>query len=122
MPFGKYEAPKQENKPTFLQYLKTVSPKGIENKTKYRVELIWTPGKFDNITLQTHAFRYVAQPDNPLYNDTLDFLSGAGEICPAIEIVITSFKDKAIEVSLNESKRVKLERIGTMGVRFSEGY
>lgn len=120
MAFGTYEAPKRECKPTFFQYLKTVSPKGIEKKTKYRVELIWLPGKFDNVTLQTHAFRYVAEPNNPLYKDVLEFINGAENVCPTIEIVITSFKDKTIEVSLNNAKRVALERIGSMGIRFKE--
>lgn len=117
--FGSYETPKMPKIPTFLQYLKTASKKAVEKKTKFSVELIWLPGKFDNVTLQTHAFRYIASPDNQLYKDLIDY---AGEIqdldkqqlnkLPSLEIVITSFDAKTIDLLENEKVLVTWELMG----------
>ena len=131
MPFGTYDLPEPERKPTFLQYLKTTKlAKGVEGKTKYPVEVIWLPGKFDNVTLQTHAFRYVATPNHPLYNDCIEYckmlkreydtFEGTVFTTPRLDIVITSIADKSIEVTPNAAKPIGMKPIGEYGLRFAE--
>lgn len=119
MAFGTYSVEIPEKLPTFLQYLRTASPKGIEGKTKFSVEIIWLPSTFDNVTLQTHAFRYVATPKNPLYQDVLDFVEAIDSVKNPLSIVITSFEKKEISVSLDEKKLVTYTAIGTLGYRLT---
>ena len=83
MPFGSYETPKPIALPTFLQYTKTCG-KGVQGKTKFGVEIIWLPGKFDNVTLQTHAFRYVCSSEHPLYDEVKRYIE--------LVVVCISFK------------------------------
>lgn len=117
--FGSYETPKMPTIPTFLQYLKTAHRKGIENKTRFPVEIIWLPGKFDNVTLQTHAFRYIATPDNALYKDVLEYANEiegldkqAPNNVPRLEIVITDFDKKVIDLVENTKVLIVWEAMG----------
>lgn len=119
MPFGTYSPELPEKLPTFLQYLRTASPKGVEGKTKFAVEIIWLPSTFDNVTLQTHAFRYVATPKNPLYQDVLDFVETIDNVKHSLSIVITSFEKKEISVSLDERKPATYVAIGSLGYRLT---
>lgn len=119
MPFGSYETPKPTPTPTFLQYLKTVG-KGVEGKTKFAVDIIWLPGKFDNVTLQTHAFRYICDPDHPLYSAIKSYLSGEiprDNDCQ-LQIVITSIGERTIEVLENPKAKGSWEKLGTNAMKF----
>lgn len=120
MPFGDYTTPKAPTIPTFLQYLKTASPKGVEEKTKFAVEIIWLPGKFDNVTLQTHAFRYIATPNNPLYKDVQEYVSSLVESMPRLEIVIVSFEEKAIRILENAKKPIRWDPLGSNALKAIE--
>lgn len=123
--FGTYDTPKMPVIPTFLQYLKTANRKGVENKTKFPVEIIWLPGKFDNVTLQTHAFRYVASPNNPLYGDIIDYADECwteeatkpGTKYPRLEIVILDFDAKTIAVTENDKKLIVWEPLGANALK-----
>ena len=129
MSFGSYQVPKPENKPTFLQYMKTkkLAP-GVEGKTKYEVELIWLPGKFDNVTLVTHSFRYIASSNHPLYRDTIDWCdsvlsdltdkSNSNCIAPMLYILIDSIKDKSISVHENPKIKMVASTVGSNGIKF----
>lgn len=99
MPFGSYEPSEPAKVPTFLQYVKTTH-KGVEGKTKFTVDIIWLPNKFNNVTLQTHAFRYICDENHPLFSDTNQYcleLLSRGTV-PTLQIVITSVEKKLIEV------------------------
>lgn len=100
MPFGKYETPKLPTTPTFLQYIKTIG-KGVEGKTRFQIDVIWLPGKFDNLTLQTHAFRYLCDPNHPLYAEIPAYLSSRinEDSDPRLSIVIDCVKDKTIDLT-----------------------
>jgi hypothetical protein len=119
MPFGSYETPKPPTVPTFLQYVKTVSKKGIEGKTRFNVEIIWLPGKFDNVTLQTHAFRYVAEPNNQLYQDVIDYVDNLERQTSRLQIVITSFDKKTIEVTENPKDEIIWVPLGNNAFKVS---
>lgn len=121
MPFGSYDTPRPEPTPTFLQYTKTCG-KGVEGKTKFGVEIIWLPGKFNNVTLQTHAFRYICDENHPLYNESKQYVESleSGAVHKRLDIVIDSVEDKKITVS--ESTRVKgsWEKLGANAIKFKE--
>ena len=127
--FGDYKAPKTEKVPTFFQYLKTEKlSKGIEGKTRYPIDVIWLPGKFDNVTLQTHAFRYIASPEHPLYNNAVAFckalqdevnnIDGIPVTSKRLDLVITSIENKTIAVKENEKVIVTVKSLGDYGLRF----
>lgn len=121
MTFGSYEPSPKTTIPTFFQYVKTVG-KGVEGKTKFAVDLVWIPGKFDNVTLQTHAFRYVCDPNHALYRDVLDFFANAvfEDEHPQMAIVISSIAKKTITIELNPKRLGVWENIGTMGYKFKQ--
>ncbi len=108
MPFGTYEIPKSTPIPTFLQYLKLIG-KGVEGKTKFHIEVIWLPGKFDNVTLQTHAFRYICDANHPLYDEVKGYCSNllSRGTVPRLQIVISSVEARRIEVL--EDPKIKVE-------------
>lgn len=119
MPFGNYAPSIPPSIPTFLQFVKTIS-KGAENKTKFSVDLIWLPGRFNNVTLQTHAFRYICDENHPLYAETIAYCSGLvlGLPVDAIEIVITSIGEKTISVLENPKKKGNWEKMGENAFKF----
>lgn len=127
--FGDYEAPKTEKVPTFFQYLKTTKlGKGVEGKTHYPIDVIWLPGKFDNVTLQTHAFRYIASSEHPLYERAVAYckmlqndvnnIDGTPVTNPRLDIVITSIENKTIAVKENAKVIVVVKSLGDYGLRF----
>lgn len=64
---GDYSAPVQEKKPTLLQWIKANKVTEGTKKTKFLIEVIFLPGKFDNYTLVTHAFRVIISKNHELY-------------------------------------------------------
>lgn len=119
MPFGTYDTPKPEAKPTFSQFLKTCG-KGVEGKTKFQVEIVFLPGKFDNLTIQTHAFRYICNPDHPLYNELPPYLAQRvlEGIAPRLDVVIASVEERRISL-FDDSKKVgEWEKIGVNMYKF----
>lgn len=119
MPFGSYDTPKPPTVPTFLQFLKTIS-KGVEGKTKFSVDLIWLPGKFQNVTLQTHAFRYICDESHPLFTEVPTYFEAVvlGNVYPQLEIVIDSIEKRTISVSESHRKRGQWEKLGTNALKF----
>jgi len=114
MPFGKYETPKPTPIPTFLQYIKTIS-KGVEGKTRFQVDIIWLPGKFDNVTLQTHAFRYQCDSNHPLYLEMQEYVKNnfsEGQH-PRVDIVIDSIAEREITLSENFKVKGSWEKLGS---------
>ncbi len=119
MPFGSYEADKPAKLPTFLQYLKICS-KGVEGKTKFPVEVIWLPSKFQNVTLQTSAFRFICSETHPLYSELLEYFkdddvfSGAKQL----HIVVSSIKEGTIEVGEASKVNGNWESLGKTAYKF----
>lgn len=119
MSFGTYETPKLPSIPTFAQYLKTCS-KGVEGKTKFAVDIVWLPGKFDNVTLQTHAFRYICNDSHLLYAEMRSYLDVIvlKDIYPALEITIDSLEQRTISVNVSRRKRGEWEKMGSNAFKF----
>lgn len=119
MPFGTYDTPKPPTLPTFLQFVKTVG-KGVEGKTKFPVDIVWMPGKFNNVTLQTHAFRYVCDEGHPLYGEikayfeSLDFQGNHAQL----DIVIISAKERTISLDNSGRKHGTWEKMGSNAYKF----
>lgn len=121
MPFGSYEAEKPTPIPTFLQYCKTCS-KQVEGKTKFAVDVVWLPGKFDNVTLQTHAFRFICSSSHPLYKDIIGYF---GIIKPGIpnqrlEVIIDNLEEKQITVVESSKKKGEWSKLGSNAFKFTE--
>ena len=114
------DLPTPKKIPTFLQYLKTTKlSKSAENQTFFSINLIWLPGTFDNVTLQTHAFRYIILPETPLYQPMIDYCANLkSERIPQIGIYITSLENKTIRLGQHPKKRVDWESVGNNGIRF----
>lgn len=119
MPFGSYESEKPVSVPTFLQYCKTCS-KQVEKKTKFSVDVIWLPGKFNNVTLQTHAFRFIAGESHPLYSEVIEYCSTIkpDSTSQRVEIVIDSIDDKTITVSESKTKPGQWKKLGSNAFKF----
>lgn len=119
MSFGSYETPKPAAPPTFLQFLKTIS-KGVEGKTKFEVDVIWLPGKFQNVTLQTHAFRYICDDSHPLFTEVQEYLKlvVCGNNYPRLEIIIDSIEKRTITVLESTRKNGTWEKLGTNAFKF----
>jgi hypothetical protein len=119
MTFGKYETPKPEPVPTFLQFLKTLS-KGAEGKTKFQVDIIWLPGKFQNVTLQTHAFRYQCSDSHPLFAEIQQYLEHqkTQNSSPRLDIVIDSIEERTIDLSENAKVKGSWEKLGTNAYKY----
>ncbi len=119
MPFGKYESPKPEPTPTFFQFLKTAS-KGIESKTRFHVDIVWMPGKFNNITLQTHAFRYICDENHPLYPDMQEYIQNQSgkDVSPRLSIVVDSIEDRTIDLTEDPKIKGRWEKLGATAFRY----
>lgn len=119
MPFGTYAVPEREPVPTFFQFLKSCG-KGVQGKTRFQVDVIWLPGKFDNLTLQTHAFRYICNPDHPLYNEMQDYLAiqSKEKGSPKLSVVISSIERKEIDLTEDDKVRGTWEKLGTNAYKF----
>lgn len=119
MAFGKYDTPKPEPIPTFLQFLRTIS-KGAEGKTKFQVDIIWLPGRFQNVTLQTHAFRYQCPESHPLFGEIQEYLKL--EILknnsPRLDIVIDSIEDRTIDLTENPKIKGCWKKLGTNAYKY----
>lgn len=119
MQFGTYDTPKPEPKPTFNQYIKTVG-KGVEGKTKFQVEIVWLPGRFDNLTLQTHGFRYICDNEHPLYSELPEYI----KLCvldgkaPRLDIVIASVEERRISLFDDPKKMGQWEKLGGNAYKF----
>lgn len=119
MKFGTYDTPKPETKPTFNQFIKTCG-KGVEGKTKFQVEIVWLPGKFDNLTIQTHAFRYICNPDHVLYTELPVYLRKCileGK-APRLDVVIASIEERRISIFDDPKKIGQWEALGTNALKF----
>jgi len=119
MPFGKYETPKLPPVPTFLQYLKSCS-KSVEGKTRFAIDIIWLPGKFDNVTLQTHAFRYVCDSSHPLYTEMQEYVKDkvSEGSYPRVDIVIDSIEAREVTLSENPKAKGSWEKLGSNALKF----
>lgn len=121
MPFGTYDTPKPPKPPTFLQFIKSC-PKNIQGKTKFGVDIVWMPGKFNNVTLQTHAFRYVVSENHPLYVEMHEYFKIAvpGSRVDRLDIVIDSIEDAKISVVESTRKGGAWEVMGSNAYKFKE--
>lgn len=119
MTFGKYETPKPPTVPTFLQFIRTAG-KGIEGKTRFQVDIVWTPGKFDNVTLQTHAFRYQCDSSHPLYVEMQEYLKDqlSKGSSPRLNIVIDSLETREITLSEDSKTKGSWEKLGANAFKF----
>jgi hypothetical protein len=117
MPFGSYETPQAEKTPTLRQYCKTAK-KTVQGKTKFGVQIVWLPGKFDNVTLQTHAFRVIVGPNHPLYTEILGYkeLITFGNRYDRLDVIIDNVETAAFSVVESQRVAITWETLGSNGI------
>lgn len=114
-----YQAPKREKVPTLNQYLKTLPKNTKKLEQSFIVEMVWLPSKFDNVTLQTHAFRLILNDSHPLYSEIVNYF-GEDKVFEELRqfrIKITDRDTKAFTLSAIEGKTVGWKRVGENGYR-----
>lgn len=90
--------------PTLMQFIKA-NANVITSDSIFPVEIIWTPGNWDNYTIQTDKFRASISERNPLYPLLNRFIGGIPEYPNQVGIQITD----------SESGSVRFVECGTYG-------
>jgi len=80
---------KPEKKPTIRQFIK--ANKKPRTNIKCTVNLVWTPGKFDNFTLITDRFRVIITPKHVFYGGLQEFFANSQTAENPIGIEITDW-------------------------------
>jgi hypothetical protein len=73
--------------PTLNQFLRKLGKKKMPDKNL--VFLIWTPGEFDNFTLETELFRVIIRRGHELYHALDDFTSDPETANVPLAITVT---------------------------------
>jgi hypothetical protein len=94
---------KEDKLPTIRQYLKEL-PKDAEN-IKSTVRLIWTPGKWDNYTLECDHFRVIVNPKHKLYGQLRDNLDAFTKGSETLDVVVTDRKSVSYRLHINPEER-----------------
>jgi hypothetical protein len=90
---------KEEKLPTLRQYLKEL-PKDAEN-IKSTVRLIWTPGKWDNYTLECDHFRVILNPKHKLYGQLRDNVDDFTKGPKTLDVIVTDRESVSYRLSIN---------------------
>lgn len=115
------EVPKNPTIPTIRQYAKTCG-EGIIGKTKFQVGIVWLPGQFNNVTLQTHAFRLVIDENDPSFDSYKEHFGGikTKTTCPRLDVTITNLEPLRYKVSENPKTKGSWEKLGKNGLKFTD--
>jgi len=109
---------KPEKLPTIRQFVKSTA------KSKYKddgvIELVWLPGKFKNITLQSSKFRILISENHPFYEALREVFSGVNDRTTGIRIEISDWKTAEYVLHELPENRGCWEPIGTTGLRWTE--
>jgi hypothetical protein len=109
---------KQEKKPTVRQYLKEL-PKDVEN-IKSTVRVIWTPGQWDNYTLECDHFRVIVNRNHKLYRALRDNLDAFTKGSETLDVLITDRKSVTYRLTKNSEERGEWFFIGgDSGLKFT---
>jgi len=107
---------KREKKPTLKQFLKTTA------KSKYRsdgvVEIVWLPGQFKNITLQTDSFRVLISETHVFYEPLKKILGNIGENTNGFRVEISDWKSGEYILHELSDDEGHWEHVGDKGLRF----
>lgn len=106
---------KPDKLPTFAQFIK--SNKQPRNKPTYPIQLVWLPGKFDNFTLQTNAFRVICTPKHALYPHLSKFFGDSQSAEIGMSITITDWESSEYLLERSKAKGMWQE-IGSSGYRW----
>jgi hypothetical protein len=120
MPFGSYGVEEPVKVPTFLQFLKSAN-KAIEGKTKFGVDIVWLPGKFQNVTLQTHAFRLITSENHKLFNEIQEYFKQYDDdsIVQRLEVIVTSIEKRTFDVCEGTRNKGSWTLVGESGRKFN---
>lgn len=94
-------ASSREKKPTFLQFLKGL--RHDEAGLVYQVQIIWLPGKFSNITLQTTHFRLSINETHPLYEGLRSQVDTFTKGNRGMQVELMDIKRKTFKLTVSEA-------------------
>lgn len=116
-----YEAPKRERVPTLNQYLKTLGKKTKVLDQVFQVEIVWMPGKFNNLTLQTHAFRLILNEDHVLFTSLQETFADnqLRKELGSFGISITDRETKSFKLEQQPTKQGQWSTLGETAWKFS---
>lgn len=119
--FTEYTNEKPKAIPSFTTFLKTAN-KGIVDRTRFGVEMIWLPGKFPNFTLQTHAFKISVSESNPLFNELKIFVEEEPRDGSSlrVDVIITDIEEGRYRLERSKKQKVKYSKVGTMALKAIE--
>jgi hypothetical protein len=87
----------------------------------FLVDVIWLPGKFDNVTLQTHAFRIVWYPHNSEYSNALEHIKTlrGNNSSESMAVVITNAEENRFLIKTVPTSKGQWVSLGSTGLRFN---
>ena len=102
--------------PTIAQFVrKTKEPK---SKPILTVSIVWLPGQFNNITLQTPEFRVIITPNNPLFEPLLSSLTNEDSEPIGIRIRITDWRTPKYQLEEAKGDNRKWVKLGQNGLKW----
>lgn len=115
---GKESTPTIKAKlPTLRQYVKEL-PKDVENIIS-TVHIIWLPGQWNNITLQTHDFRVIIPEEHEFYLELRDNIDEITKDNQTLVVTVTNTKSLSFRLDVSNSVPGEWFYIGgNAGIRF----
>jgi hypothetical protein len=109
---------KQERKPTLRQYLKEL-PNDVTD-IKSTVRIVWTPGQWDNYTLECDHFRVIVNRKHKLYAALRDNFDAFSKGTETLDVLVTDRKSVTYRLSTNPKESGEWFFIGgDAGLKFT---
>jgi hypothetical protein len=106
---------KPEKLPTIGQFIKR--NKRPKNNVKSIATLVWTPGKFDNFTIQTERFRVIISNKHVFYSALSEFFANSETAETPIGVEITDW-DKGSYMLYEPKISGMWQELGNSGYRW----
>lgn len=109
---------KREKLPTIRQFVKQT--KKSQYKSDGIVELVWTPGKFRNFTLQTDSFRILISENHEFFGGFRDIFGAISANTCGIRVELSDWKTATYTLHELSEDDGYWEPIGDSGFKYIE--
>ena len=116
-----FNASEFDRVPTIRQFLKKLPKNTKVLDQSFLIDKVWLPGKFDNVTLETYAFRIILNPKHALYDHFISFFAdnNSNRYKGAIGITITDRDKAGFSLNKRDNPNGDWQTLGANGYRFS---